>query len=243
MTRLMPPWRSSSNWAAAEFMKSDSSFLRLILSDRLALAMLLADADTLASTPDGEYLDVYKKRLAENITRRLDQLSDADLVSKLHKRFEIDSEFSSKLRAIHINPDYIRPLVTRAPYESLANQSLQVEPTSEIAPGGFYLAASTQFAIAVLYTRLSKTSEDESMKDWVSSSRSLYKKFQADKSGDTYKTAVQLVNEKNQEGPNFVLSQVTLAIVSRIIQERVFQPPEFVALLQTGELSFQEIAA
>lgn len=214
--------------------------ITLSLGDRLALALFLAESDSISAMPRNgkQFQDEFEAGLSRNISVRLDQLRDDKTFEDWQAKISLQPELVAKLKAIAKSQRQIRMFLGSIS-ESLANGSLRLVLTEQPEPGDLCLVPSMKLAVAIVFLRLAHPDHGESMKDWTKAGRVLFRQFEDDASGELLLDANAVIGEKHPNPTEFVHAQ-RLLILTKMLEDQALSGPDIGAMLGSGELQFAE---
>lgn len=212
------------------------TILTLNLDERLALAILLAEADGVAAMPDeGQEQHALEKNVSTSLVARLEQLADDATYEQALRRARADPEIEARLAKLAKQGTLIEVLIGQGLTDNLASGSLRLVPVERAQTGDYCVVPCMELASAIVYLRLAHPEAGSSMRAWLPAGRELRRQFALDASGALFRKVVEFIKSKHPGGAQYVQGQ-QLLIIENIFAHRAIMSSDLGSMLQSGEL-------
>jgi len=211
--------------------------LRLAVGERLALAMLMAEGDTVSATPDdGMEVDEYQRTLSKNLVARIRQLQDDAVFQRLVDAVKAHPPLHSALLEKINSQQVIELQVQNGIKASLSNGSLDIDFV-DFKPGDYCIVPEEKLALALTFRLMQELTEAPT--NSLNEARTLYKDIVDDGSGAKLRALVESIEAKYRGGSRLG-GGALLRLMETLITSQAFAARDVGPMLGSGELVFRK---
>jgi hypothetical protein len=213
--------------------------IKLVVGERLALALLLAESDSISDMPDhGEELVGFQRGLANNLRIRMSQLeADDDAFNRLAAAVKADHTQNSALRKIVNSQNIIEAQLQQGVMIGLGNGSLNME-VSEAIEGDYCLLPDSKLALALALANIQQPNRVPH--DAMTEARSIYRSFLSDGGGEMVKAAAATI-ESSHPGWSSPHARQLVNLMDALLSSRAISTSDIGPMVDSGELVFSKV--